>query len=309
MWGTLNTRPAKRQPARRLPPASYPITVVLEAKALSYGDHPLPPEPQAPAPLSGEASPNLATPSIHAAEDQPWGLWDIVRIAALALIAIGLASIVAVVVALRLAAPMRPSPEDLVRNARVVVPAQWAAYLVVMAYMASLVRSRGRAFWATVHWRWPQAAWFGWMALGVALALLVQSVSTLLPIPKSLPIDRYFRDTAGAYMMAAFGLSFAPLMEELFFRGFLYPVVARRWGVAGGVVVTAALFAFIHASQLAHAWAPLLLLFIVGVVLTVARAKTGSVATTFLIHVGYNGTLFGLLYAASDHFRHFEKLS
>jgi hypothetical protein len=146
------------------------------------------------------------------------------------------------------------------------------------------------------------------MALGVALALLVQSASALLPIPKSLPIDRYFRDMLGAYLMAAFGLTFAPLVEELFFRGFLYPALARRWGLAAGVVVTSALFAMIHASQLAHAWAPLLLLFFVGIVLTVVRARTHSVATTLLIHVGYNGTLFGMLYLASEHFRHFEKL-
>jgi membrane protease YdiL (CAAX protease family) len=74
-------------------------------------------------------------------------------------------------------------------------------------------------------------------------------------------------------------------------------------------MVTSALFASIHARQLAYAWAPLLLLFFVGVVLTLVRARMHSVATTFLIHVGYNGTLFGMLYLASDHFRHFEKLS
>jgi CAAX protease family protein len=275
---------------------------------LSYGDPPVPHDPQLP--LGEERATEFPAPAIHADEFPPWGLWDVVRIAVLALIAIGLASFVAVGVALRLAGPpLRPVTADLARNPRVVVPAQWSAYLVVIGYMVWVVRSRGRAFWATIRWNWPQATWFGWMAMGVGLAVVVQSASALLPIPKSLPIDLYFRDTVDAYMMAAFGLTFAPLMEELFFRGFLYPAVARRWGVVGGVVVTSALFAFIHASQLAHAWAPLLLLFFVGVVLTVIRANKGSVATTFLIHVGYNATLFGLLYVASDHFRHFEKLS
>jgi CAAX protease family protein len=275
---------------------------------LSYGENPLTPEPEIPAPSSEERAGELAGQVIQGGEQPEWGIWEVVRIAVVALVAIGLLSTVALGLALRLAGPARPLPADLARNARVVVPAQFAAYLVVIAYMVWLVRSRGRAFWAAVHWKWPQANWFGWMALGVALALLVQSASALLPIPKSLPIDRYFRDMLGAYLMAGFGLTFAPLVEELFFRGFLYPAVARSWGLAAGVVVTSALFASIHASQLAHAWAPLLLLFCVGVVLTLVRARTNSVATTFLIHVGYNGTLFGMLYLASDHFRHFERL-
>jgi uncharacterized protein len=261
--------------------------------------------------MAGEAQ-QFVSPSMEpvaAAEDLPWGIWDVVRIAVVAIIAIGVFSIVAMGVAIANAGAVRASAADLARNPRVVVPAQFSAYLVVVVYMMLLVRSRGRPFWPTIQWRWPQARWFGWVALGVALALIVQGLSVLLPIPKSLPIDRYFRDTGGAYMMAVFGLTFAPLVEELFFRGFLYPALARRLGVVVGVLITAALFAFIHTSQLANAWAPLLLLFIVGVVLSAVRARTNSVATTFLIHIGYNGMLFTLLYIASDHFRHLEKVA
>jgi membrane protease YdiL (CAAX protease family) len=59
---------------------------------------------------------------------------------------------------------------------------------------------------------------------------------------------------------------------------------------------------------LAHAWAPLLILFIVGLVFTLARVVTRNVAPGFLMHVGYNFTLFGLLYIATDHFRHMERM-
>ncbi len=248
----------------------------------------------------------LAT-EIPAGQDRlPWGLRDVIIIAVVAVIAIGLFSMVAMGLALH----SHPSvaPAELARNARLVIPAQFAAYVIVVIFMVALLRARGLKFWKSIEWRWPHANWFAWLLLGVALALLVQAASALLPVPKSLPIDRYFRDTIGAYMMAVFGLTLAPLVEELFFRGFLYPALQRQWGVAVGVVITSALFAFIHASQLAHAWAPLLLLFFVGVVLTIMRARTGSVATSVLIHIGYNGMLFGMLYIASDHFRHFEKL-
>src|SRR5260370_38714818 len=108
--------------------------------------------------------------------------------------------------------------------------------------------------------------------------------------------------------MTAFGVLLAPIVEELFFRGFLYPALARRTGVMVAIVLTAAGFAFIHESQLAQAWAPLLMLFLVGLVLTITRARTGSVAAGVLLHMAYNATLFALVYAASDGFKHLEKL-
>jgi membrane protease YdiL (CAAX protease family) len=63
-----------------------------------------------------------------------------------------------------------------------------------------------------------------------------------------------------------------------------------------------------HSSQLAHAWAPLLILFIVGLVLTLTRVVTGSVVPGFLIHVGYNASIFAVLYLSTDGFRHLDKL-
>jgi len=273
---------------------------------LSSTDNPLSHDAKALASVESSMAEPLAAQPPSEKDRLPWGLWDVIIIAVVAVIAIGLFSMLALGVALH--SQPGATPADVARNPRVVIPSQFAAYIVVVLFMVKLLRSRGWRFWTAIEWRWPQATWIGWLVLGFALALVVQGASALLPVPKSLPIDRYFRDTLGAYMMAVFGLTFAPLVEELFFRGFLYPALQRRWGAAVGVVITSALFAFIHESQLAHAWAPLLLLFFVGVVLTVMRARTGSVATGVLIHIGYNGMLFGMLYVARDHFRHFEKL-
>jgi len=50
-------------------------------------------------------------------------------------------------------------------------------------------------------------------------------------------------------------------------------------------------------------------LFVVGLVLTITRAVTCSVAPGFLIHLGYNLTLFLSLYALTDHFRHLERIT
>jgi membrane protease YdiL (CAAX protease family) len=238
-------------------------------------------------------------------ENPVWSGWDVLRIAVLAVLAIAVVNLVTYL-GLRAWRGM-PLP-NYTTNPKVLVPVQFVSYLIVVGFMYSLVNSYGRAFWGAVQWRWPASA-AGYVAGGIAVALAVQASSALLPIPKSLPIEKFFRDSTDAWLMTIFGTTLAPLVEELFFRGFLYPVLARRIGVPGATVLTAGAFALIHQSQLAQAWAPLLLLFLVGLALTITRARTGSVAASFLVHVGYNATLFALLYVATDQFRHLERIS
>jgi membrane protease YdiL (CAAX protease family) len=179
--------------------------------------------------------------------------------------------------------------------------------------MIGLVRlSYGRPFWPAVRWNFPHARWAAFLTIGFALALALapfeSGLEKVAPSPKQLPIDQMFSTTAAAYAMALFGTFWAPLIEELFFRGFLYPVLARRAGVLVSILATALAFTFLHGAQLAEAIAPLAVIFVVGLVLTIVRARTKSVASSMLVHMGYNGALFLMAWYGSDHFRHLEKL-
>ena len=238
----------------------------------------------------------------------PWTGWDVLRIVVVAALAIFFFSLVALEVAHALAPTVKAA--DLARNAMVVVPAQAAAYLALLAFMYVLItHAHNDGFWSGVHWHFPGARWTIYLAGGVALALAIEMASHFLPIPKSLPIDEFFRTPSSAWLMAGFGTLLAPLVEELFFRGFLYPVLRRRVGIVIAMSITAFLFALIHESQLAHAWAPLLMLFCVGLVLTLTRELTDSVAASTLVHAAYNATLFTMVWIATDHFRNLHKIA
>ena len=190
------------------------------------------------------------------------------------------------------------------------VMAQLLAYLLVLAFMVSLVkREPGRSFWQAIRWNWPKN-WFVFPFGGGVMALvLLQGVARFLPMPKDLPINHMFQTTIEAWALSVFGTAFAPLMEELFFRGFLYPVLARRMGVVWSVFLTSLGFSLIHAPQLGRAWGPVLVIFLVGLVLTITRAVTKSVAISLLLHVGYNGAIFGSLLLYTGGFRHLERLN
>jgi len=203
-------------------------------------------------------------------------------------------------------------PKEVAFNAFLIIPVQVVSYILTVGFMVFIVWQRYRTdFLQAVRWNMPTAkrAW-GALAGGVGLAFISQMLSVALQrwIPKSLPIDQYFRTPASAYMLAGFGILIAPVVEELFFRGFLYPALARPLGVAPATAITAAGFALLHSEQLAHAWAPLLILFGVGTVLTTIRAITKSVALCVFIHMGYNLTLFTVAFIASSGFRHLERM-
>ena len=104
-------------------------------------------------------------------------------------------------------------------------------------------------------------------------------------------------------------LSVAVILAMTSLVGVLSSVTAAWLGRLLAVLGTSLAFAIVHATQLGGAWGPLLIIFIVGLVLTIVRSVTRSIAPGFLIHVGYNFTLFAVLYVGSDHFRHLERLT
>ena len=235
--------------------------------------------------------------------DPAWNGWDVLLIAALALMAI-----VVLVVFFGVGAHLIWPEVSLNAMAPLIaVTAQFLAYVIVAFFTIMLVEGKYHVrFWQAVRWNWPRAGW-RMLALGVLTLLSVNLLAHFLPMPKSTPFDQFFSSPRDAYLIAVFAVTFGPFMEELFFRGMLYPVLARQLGMFWGVVLTALPFALMHMFQYGYAWGVVLLIFIMGVVCTLVRAMTGSVAASFLVHVGYNATEMVALLVATDGFRHMEK--
>lgn len=239
-----------------------------------------------------------------------WKAWDVVAIVVFSVVIIIAFTLIALFVAKAFPQYRNASFSDLATDAKVVIGAQAAAYPIILLFVFMTVRSRSQlSFRQGIRWNWPGATAPAFIASGIILALVVDSLARFLPIPKSLPMDSYFHDATSAYIMAIFGVTLAPLMEEVFFRGLLYPILDKYFGIAAGVLLTAAAFAGIHGAQLGFAWAPVLSIFVVGVVFTVVRVRRDSVASSFLMHCGYNLALFSALWISSDHFRHLEKVT
>ncbi|HEY5029863.1 MAG TPA: CPBP family intramembrane glutamic endopeptidase [Candidatus Angelobacter sp.] len=201
--------------------------------------------------------------------------------------------------------------EALTKNAFFIVPTQFVIYVAIVGFMALLIWVRHRTSLAqAVHWNLPVRGRILANALmgGAALALISDIGEVVLHrwIPDSLPIMEYFKDRPSALLLGAFGILVAPLMEELLFRGFLYPALARWMGAAASVIITASAFTLLHGAQLGYSWAPLLLIFVVGLALTVTRMRTNSVATCVIVHMTYNFVLLLQSYIVTHGFRQMQ---
>jgi uncharacterized protein len=233
------------------------------------------------------------------------------------------------------------TPEQLLREPRLLIPSMAASYLIAGGIVwAIFTYLWQQSFLRALHWNFAavRRRWVPLLIGGVVLSLAVQFLSNYLPIPKTLPIDDFFRTSADVWLVALFGTFLAPVFEELAFRGFLLPSVAsaydwlrgnnrrsnddlivdppandndQHWSVAALVVscaLTSIAFALVHADQLAHAWAPLAVLFAVSLVLCLVRLWTQSLAASTLIHATYNATIFTILFFVTGGFRHLDKI-
>jgi membrane protease YdiL (CAAX protease family) len=234
-----------------------------------------------------------------------WTGWDVLLIAALTLATIFLIQLILILVGLRFVY-RHENWVDVAQKPVLALLSELLAYGVVAVYMILLVEGKYHTrFWAAIRWNWPGLAGLSLVGVGV-LMLGLDFLGRFLPMPKTTPFDQFFDRPLDAYLTVAFAITLGPLMEELFFRGFLYPVVARRLGAFWGILLTALPFGLMHYLQY-RSWSAVLIIILVGVVLTTVRAVTKSVASSFLAHVGYNGTLMILAAVATDGFRHMEK--
>jgi len=241
--------------------------------------------------------------------DPAWDGWDVLRLIFITIVALFVGVFAVLFIAHWRLYPHMPLGE-IARIPLVVVAGQSLAYVLILGYMYILVtRERRRPdFFAAIHWNWPSNIAV-YVVGGFGLSVALQVLAHFLPIPKELPIDTFFRTPAEAWALSVLSITLAPLMEELFFRGFLYPVLARGIGTPIAVFVTALAFAALHGAQLMFSWGPVLVIFLVGLVLTMVRARKNSVAAGVLVHMAYNATITVAMFAATDGFRHLEKLN
>lgn len=139
---------------------------------------------------------------------------------------------------------------------------------------------------------WPIAAL---LANSCFLALYISLLSVLnIAPPDPVPFNTNLSIMSLA-IIGLFVIVIGPLAEELFFRGFIFPAITKRFGLFFGAVGNALVFSLFHIDPVLY-----LPTFVAGLILTFLYTKTHSLTSSFIAHGTQNCIAFLGTIAASD---------
>ena len=169
-------------------------------------------------------------------------------------------------------------------------------------------------FWRSVGWRrLPQgpSRGRGWLYFfsGCGLAICVAVASLGIHPKEKLPIQELFKDRTSTALLMLMAVLVAPLIEETVFRGYLYPLFARSFGVPAGIGITGVLFGILHGAQLGWTRELVVIMSLVGMIFTYGRARTHTVLGSYLLHLGYNSMISVTMLVATRGLQHFPPAS
>jgi membrane protease YdiL (CAAX protease family) len=171
----------------------------------------------------------------------------------------------------------------------------WVLVLVQLVYLLPVIIIFA---WRRIDWRAIRFGRFDWGTLGLGCGLLVASYMIILIhniILTAIGVEtqgdeifRLFEMIESPVWFFLVGAILAPLVEEIFFRGFLFQGFRAKYGWLSAMLLSSAIFAAAHLDL-----ASLIPTFILGNLLAYLYHRSNSVWPGVVLHVLVN--TFGLV--------------
>jgi Predicted metal-dependent membrane protease len=191
-----------------------------------------------------------------------------------------------------------PSPEALAADKTLIffsvigiLPTHLLTFVVAWMFISEGGR---RSFWKAVGFEWPaniRPVIGGLLSVLVAVILLLAAwLVTKFWGGNKTQLDLLIESSMATRFATAFvAVATAPLVEELIYRGVVYPAIEKAAGVGVAVVAVSLLFAGVHVFQYMNNIAVIVVITLLSFTLTIARAVTGKLMPSFVIHLVFNG--------------------
>jgi membrane protease YdiL (CAAX protease family) len=224
----------------------------------------------------------------------PWGLLDMAKVIAIvvvALIAIGLPVFYA---ALEIAGDA-DAVEDNDTAMALLEGASAAFQLVLLAAVAWFSVRKYHVGWSALGLKAPEKG--GWWA-GVILffaAITLFGVYSFALDAAGVEPESNVSDPGGnvprIIVLAVLALGFAPFIEEVVFRGFVFGGLRGRWGMGAAALASALLWSLAHFQD--SSTLPLLPgIALIGILFAGAYYYTGSLTASITAHFAFNALSF-----------------
>ena len=225
-----------------------------------------------------------------------WGLWDVSKVVILILffsyMAVIIESLLAKTLPLIKSDDFRTVFNSAIMDGLIII---FVIYFTVNQYKEKLT-SLGLAvknFFRNVFY-----GVVGYIAtlpiLFAALILTALVINFFKYVPKEqFVVEVFMRHNNPAFLlyMSIFAAIAGPIVEELFFRGFMYTAVRKYIGVFWATLITASLFAALHAHAIG--FFPIMIL---GIILAYLYEKTGTLVSSMVMHMMHNFSMIALVF-------------
>ena len=219
-----------------------------------------------------------------------WGYEDLLLVLGLLI-----ASVVVMGALVGLLLKMFPKMQD--DSTPLLLPTQVALYVVIyLIFRLVFGLKYHKPVFRSLGWRRTSTN-LGFAAVGgVLLAFALSPLAYVLHTPTVDPFEKLLSSRVILVLFGIIAITIAPLFEELFFRGFIQPLLSRTFGPLAGVVGTAVLFGSLHGPEYSWAWQYALFISLVGAALGWLRARSNSIVPSTVMHGCFNAVSFvGLL--------------
>lgn len=142
-----------------------------------------------------------------------------------------------------------------------------------------------------------EAAWS--FIAGAGLSLLYGAFCTwVMPPDPATPLGPLAKAAvAGGASTVAWvllAIVFAPLIEELLFRGLVLRGFTESWGRVPAAIAVTVIFIVMHLFETASYWPATVAVAMMAMATLMARLRTGSLAAAAVVHFAYNGTIVAM---------------
>jgi membrane protease YdiL (CAAX protease family) len=179
------------------------------------------------------------------------------------------------------------------------VPETLIGYALLFGALMVILRVQyDRPFWRSLGWHSSGIPSLWNVIAGLAAALAVGLVGRLMATPpNSGPIMEMMKGpVASLVVVTLFGTVVAPVCEELAFRGFLQPLLARTFGAVAGILLAAAPFGMLHYWEYGDSWRSAVQIGLAGAAFGWMRQATGSTRAAAIMHASFNALTFVSLF-------------
>lgn len=167
--------------------------------------------------------------------------------------------------------------------------------LIVLAELAYLLPVVIILAWKRIPWRYLGFGKFDWSTMGIGCGLLIGGYGIILVhnlVATALGIDiqgdkivEIFSAIDSPVWLVIALVVVAPLVEEIFFRGFLFQGFRKKYGWVNAMLLSSAIFGIAHLDPVS-----IIPTFVLGIVLSYVYHRSNSVWPGVILHFLINAS-------------------